>query len=123
MRLPKVSIQLADGASVTARIEGLWNTTLLENQDDCVISSLSCALQAAKRRHGKHCADALRLAIAVTLLGLRSETRNSVASDEPGSTQRQIRALQKWRLKRVVEYVEIISRKESACRIWLLLQD
>jgi isoquinoline 1-oxidoreductase subunit alpha len=28
------------------------------------------------------------------------------ASDEPGSTQRQIRALQTWRLKRVVEYVE-----------------
>ena len=28
------------------------------------------------------------------------------ASDEPGATQRQIRALQKWRLKRVVEYVE-----------------
>jgi AraC-like DNA-binding protein len=28
------------------------------------------------------------------------------ASDEPESTQRQIRALQKWRLKRVVEYVE-----------------
>src|ERR1700759_4037077 len=28
------------------------------------------------------------------------------ASDELGSTQLQIRALQKWRLKRVVEYVE-----------------
>jgi AraC family transcriptional regulator len=98
--------QLAYGASVAARIEGLWNTTVVENRNDCVISSLSCALQAAERRHGKYCADALRLVVAVTLLGLRSETRNAVASDEPGSTQRQIRALQKWRLKRVVEYVE-----------------
>jgi AraC family transcriptional regulator len=38
--------------------------------------------------------------------GLRSETRNAATSDEIGATQRQIRALQKWRLKRVVEYVE-----------------
>src|SRR6266481_3162683 len=98
--------QFADGVSDAARIEGLWNTAVLENRDDCVISSLSCAVQAAERRHGKYCADALRLAIAVTLLGLRSETRNGVASNEPGSTQRQIRALQKWRLKRVVEYAE-----------------
>jgi AraC family transcriptional regulator len=98
--------QLAHGASEAARIEGLWNTAVLENRDDCVISSLSCVLEAAERRHGKYCADALRLAIAVTLLGLRSETRNAVASDETGSAQRQIRGLQKWRLKRVVEYVE-----------------
>jgi AraC-like DNA-binding protein len=98
--------QFADGVSDAARIEGLWNTAVLENRDDCVISSPSCAVQAAERRHGKYCADALRLTIAVTLLGLRSETRNAVASDEPGSTQRQIRALQKWRLKRVVEYAE-----------------
>src|SRR5712664_4033910 len=97
---------LTYGASVAARIEGLWNATVLENLDDCVVGSLSCALQAAERRHGKYCADALRLAIAVTLLGLRSETRNAAASDEPGSPQRQIRALQKWRLKRAVEYVE-----------------
>jgi AraC-like DNA-binding protein len=38
--------------------------------------------------------------------GLRSETGNAATSDEVGATQRQIRALQKWRLKRVVEYVE-----------------
>jgi AraC family transcriptional regulator len=38
--------------------------------------------------------------------GLRSEARNAATLDEMGATQRQIRALQKWRLKRVVEYVE-----------------
>jgi len=97
---------LTYGASVAARIEGLWNATVLENLDDCVVGSLSCALQAAERRHGKYCADALRLAIAVTLLGLRSETRNAATSDETGAAQRKSRALQKWRLKRVVEYAE-----------------
>jgi len=38
--------------------------------------------------------------------GRRSETRNAATSGEIGATQRQIRPLQKWRLKRVVEYVE-----------------
>jgi hypothetical protein len=53
--------QFAHGATDAARIEGLWNTAVLENRDDCVISSLSCALQVAERRHGKYCADALRI--------------------------------------------------------------
>ncbi|SEF10565.1 AraC-type DNA-binding protein [Rhizobiales bacterium GAS191] len=97
---------LAQGASDASWIEGLWNTAVLENRDDCVIRSLSSALQAAERRHGKYCADALRLAIVVTLLGLRWEMRNAATSDKIGFTQRQIRALQKWRLKRVVDYVE-----------------
>jgi AraC family transcriptional regulator len=96
----------AHGASDAARIEGLRNTAVLENPNDRAITCLSRALQVAERRHGKYCADAVRLAIAVTLLGLRSETRNALASDETGSTQRQIQVLQKWRLKRVVEYVE-----------------
>jgi AraC family transcriptional regulator len=50
--------------------------------------------------------SASRPLIDTKLDSLGSETRNAVASDEPGSTQRQIRALQKWRLKPVVEYVE-----------------
>ena len=50
--------------------------------------------------------SASRPLIDTKLDGLRSETRDAATSDEPGATQRQIRALQKWRLKRVVEYVE-----------------
>jgi AraC-like DNA-binding protein len=104
--------QLAHVGSDAPRIAGFWNTDVLENRDQCVISSLcvvsslSCALQGAERRHGKYCADVLWFAIAVTLHGLRSDARNAVASDATGSMQRKIRALQKWRLKRVVEYVE-----------------
>jgi AraC family transcriptional regulator len=37
---------------------------------------------------------------------LRSETRTAATSDEIEPRQGQIRALQKWRLKRVVEYVD-----------------
>jgi AraC-like DNA-binding protein len=37
---------------------------------------------------------------------LRSKTRTAATSDDIEPTQRQIRALQKWRLKRVVEYVD-----------------
>jgi AraC-like DNA-binding protein len=50
--------------------------------------------------------SASRPPIDTKLDGLRSETRNAATSDETGATHRQIRALQKWRLKRVVEYVE-----------------
>ena len=50
--------------------------------------------------------SASRPLIDTTLDCLRSETGNAATSDEIGATQRQIRALQKWRLKRVVEYVE-----------------
>jgi AraC family transcriptional regulator len=50
--------------------------------------------------------SASRPLIGTTLDCPRSETRNAATSDEIGATQRQIRTLQKWRLKRVVEYVE-----------------
>jgi len=50
--------------------------------------------------------SASRPLIDTKLDGLRSETRNAATSDETGATQRQSRASQKWRLKRVVEYVE-----------------
>jgi AraC family transcriptional regulator len=50
--------------------------------------------------------SASRPPIDTKLDGLRSETRNAGTSDETGATHRQIRTLQKWRLKRVVEYVE-----------------
>ena len=49
------------------------------------------------------------LPIVTRLLGLQSETqRPSERTDKPneGCAERQMRALQKWRLKRVVEYVD-----------------
>jgi AraC family transcriptional regulator len=75
-----------------------------DNANERVIKSLSCALEAAEHGHVDNCAEALKLAIG--LLGIRSKNR---AVDEPvdtESTGRRVQALQKWRLKRVIEYVD-----------------
>jgi AraC-like DNA-binding protein len=104
-----VSLQVADA---TSRIQGVRNAPVAEKPDDPVIRRLSDALAATERSDDRHtgvCADALRLAIVTRMLGLQSETelppeRTDKLND--GCTERQMRALQKWRLKRVVEYVD-----------------
>ena len=74
--------------------------------DDRVIRSLSCALEVAEQGQDWYCVDTLRLAIALRWASLLSTLRTVGAAGEPGPSGRQIRALQKWRLKRVVEYVD-----------------
>ena len=70
---------------------------------DPVVRSVSRALQAAEEGDDHPCAEALRVAIAVRLMGLRAEPRTEA---EPAQAKRrQVQALQKWRLKRVVEYM------------------
>jgi AraC-like DNA-binding protein len=68
---------------------------------DHVIRSLSCALQAVVLEHDEPCAEALRRAIEARLAGPRPAGCGDADSD-----RRPVRALQKWRLKRVVEYVD-----------------
>lgn len=83
-----------------------------ENAEDPVIRRLSDALAAtelADDRHTGICSDALRLAIVTRMLGLQSETQRveeQTAKAGQGCAERPLRALQKWRLKRVVEYVD-----------------
>jgi AraC family transcriptional regulator len=105
----EVRFQVADNTNC---IEEVLYAPAGESPEDPVVRRLSDALAAAEsadNRHGEIYADALRLAIVTRLLCLRSEAQQSV---EPagrvidGSTDRQMRALQKWRLKRVVEYVD-----------------
>jgi AraC-like DNA-binding protein len=80
--------------------------------EDPVIRRLSDALAAtelADDRHTGICADALRLAIVTRMLGLQSETQRveeETTKVGQGFAERPLRALQKWRLKRVVEYVD-----------------
>jgi len=82
------------------------------NPEDPVIRCLSDALAAtelADDRHTGICADALRLAIVTRMLGLQSEPQRSLEQTGKaggGCAERPLRALQKWRLKRVVEYVD-----------------
>jgi AraC-like DNA-binding protein len=105
----EVRFQVADNTNC---MEDVLHAPVGENPEDPVVRRLSDALAAAEsadNRHGEIYADALRLAIVTRLLCLRSEAQQSV---EPagrvidGAVDRQMRALQKWRLKRVVEYVD-----------------
>jgi AraC family transcriptional regulator len=89
-----------DGAPTECSLKGHPTT----QSDDDVIRSLSLALKAAERGDDHDCAEALRIAIAVRLQGLQSETLNAAKASE--AKRRQVSALQKWRLKRVIEYVE-----------------
>ena len=83
-----------------------WNTVASESANDSVIVFLFCAIEVAERRDDWHSADGLRLAI-VKLIGLRSETGTPVKSGIIGAKQRQVRSLQRWRLKRVIEYIDV----------------
>jgi AraC-like DNA-binding protein len=73
-----------------------------DGADDEIIRSLSSALEAAECGQDRHCAEALRVAIAVRFAGLRAAEKTAAA----GMSGRPVRALQKWRLKRVFEYVD-----------------
>jgi|ERR1700722_568928 len=72
---------------------------------DHIIRSLCIALETVELEQDKHCAEALRLAIAARLAG--PQTRAAGCTGESNLNRRPTRALQKWRLKRVVEYVDI----------------
>jgi AraC family transcriptional regulator len=86
-----------------AIVRGLDHIRVADGSDDQVIRSLSSALEAAEQGHDRHCAEALRVAIAVRFAGLRAAERTA-ATETSG---RPIRTLQKWRLKRVLEYVDV----------------
>jgi AraC family transcriptional regulator len=99
--------QYAQFPTDAAWLERMRNTAVTENPDDRVIKSLSRALHAAEQGNDRCCADALRFAIAVRFIGLRSETRTAAKPVEIELRRRQVQGLQKWRLKRVVEYVDL----------------
>jgi AraC family transcriptional regulator len=85
----------------------MHGVAVVDGTDDRVIRSLSSALEAAEQGQDRYCAEALRLAIAVRWAGLQSDLRHSDQRGETALTGRQIRALQKWRLKRVIEYIDV----------------
>jgi AraC family transcriptional regulator len=99
--------QSTQPARDAAWLECVRSTAVAENPDDRVIKSLSCALHTAEQGNDQHCADALRFAIVVRFLGLQSDTRTAVEPVEIELKRRQVQPLQKWRLKRVVEYVDL----------------
>jgi AraC family transcriptional regulator len=78
----------------------------VEGSDDRVIRSLSFALEAAEQGQDRYCIETLRHAIAIRLASLQSTIREDDAAAERQPGGRRIRALQKWRLKRVVDYID-----------------
>jgi AraC family transcriptional regulator len=80
--------------------------TVADEPVDHIVNSLSKALHTVELEHDRRCAEALRLAITIRLAGLQSESQIATRSGEADQGRRQIRALQKWRLKRVTEYVD-----------------
>jgi AraC family transcriptional regulator len=100
---------LGPGLSREADVSGLRDRhagPAAEGSDDRVIRSLSIALKAAEQGRDRCCIETLRHAIAIRLASLQSTRREDEAAVEPQPGGRRIRALQKWRLKRVVEYID-----------------
>ncbi|QIG99746.2 helix-turn-helix domain-containing protein [Bradyrhizobium sp. 6(2017)] len=73
--------------------------------DDDVIRSLLHAMKVALQGNDRQSADALQLAIAVRQFGLRP-AHGGAAAVRSSTNGRHIQALQKWRLKRVVDYID-----------------
>jgi AraC-like DNA-binding protein len=80
--------------------------TPVEGSDDRVIRSLSFALEAAEQGQDRYCIETLRHAIAIRLASLQSTPRAADAAADPQPGGRRIRALQKWRLKRAIDYID-----------------
>jgi AraC family transcriptional regulator len=66
----------------------------------------SSSIDRQQLEHVRPCAEALRLAVAARPAGLPAEGPTATRSGGADRARRQIRPLQKWRLKRVTEYVD-----------------
>jgi AraC family transcriptional regulator len=87
-----------------------FDPALADDQDDPVVARLSDALKAVEAMEGTDAeihVDALRLAIVTRIVGLKGKPRCSAdPNTAPARPGRRRRALQKWRLKRVLEYID-----------------
>jgi AraC family transcriptional regulator len=90
--------------------EAAVETRAAEKFDDPVIRRLADALAATEAAHDSHsaiCADALRLAIVTRQFSVqRPLTGVSADGVTEDTTGRNARSLQKWRLNRVLQYVD-----------------
>lgn len=77
----------------------------IESRDE-VVQSLFEALKVATHNNDRQCMEALRLAIAVREFGLRPAVERSTGTDQDPVRGRHVQGLQKWRLKRVVDYID-----------------
>jgi AraC family transcriptional regulator len=81
----------------------------VEGFEDPVIRRLSDALAATEATHDSHsaiCADALRLAILTRQFSRQANSARADSAATENRPGRNMRSLQKWRLKRVLQYVD-----------------
>jgi AraC-like DNA-binding protein len=105
-RLHKEFVELEGGGRF---LQAADEATAIGASGDPVVKQLSSALTTAKLVNGLHneiYVDAMRLAIVARLLCLRSEAQQSTRHAGADPAERQKQALQKWRLKQVVQYVD-----------------
>jgi AraC family transcriptional regulator len=89
--------------------------TLEPESQDSLVQSLVQALSVAMCNNDTRCMETLRLAIAVRRFGLQAAGRPAAAG-QVAAHGRQVQALQKWRLKRVVDYIDAsLSSKITLC--------
>ncbi|MCP3368040.1 helix-turn-helix transcriptional regulator [Bradyrhizobium cajani] len=85
---------------------------LVCNEDDPVVRRLSEAAAVVERlkpAHGTLCVDALRLAVVARLFALQPDRQPELGERARAGrcvADKKIRGLQKWRLKRVLGYIE-----------------
>jgi AraC family transcriptional regulator len=91
---------------VNGLLELPQESSAIESDDD-IIRSLFQALNVAMQGGDPQCAEALRLTIAVRQFGLRPASPEAAVSVRARASGRQIQALQKWRLKRVLDYIDV----------------
>ncbi|MEH2487593.1 AraC family transcriptional regulator [Bradyrhizobium sp. AZCC 2230] len=77
----------------------------MESRDE-VVQSLFETLKVATHNNDRQCMEALRLAIAVRQFGLRPAAERPAGNDQASVRGRHVQGLQKWRLKRVVDYID-----------------
>jgi AraC family transcriptional regulator len=73
---------------------------------DEVVRSLFEALKVATHNNDRQCMEALRLTIAVRQFGLRPAVERPTGTDQASVRGRHVQGLQKWRLNRVVDYID-----------------
>jgi AraC family transcriptional regulator len=79
--------------------------TEIESGDE-VVRSLFAALTVATHNNDRQCMEALRIAIAVRQFGLRPAAERPTRTDQASVRGGHVQGLQKWRLKRVVDYID-----------------
>ncbi|TYL89496.1 helix-turn-helix transcriptional regulator [Bradyrhizobium rifense] len=89
-----------------ARLSALPSDPVEMESGDEVVQSLFEALKVATHNNDRQCMEALRLAIAVRQFGLRPSAERPAGNDQASVRGRHVQGLQKWRLKRVVDFID-----------------